>query len=75
MCCQLIALTFTNNCLLWRRAKGKGRFLGAPQTPSGELRPLHPLLLRGSQFWLPPSLEDGLACIRVKEMHLLMLDM
>src|SRR5712691_8042234 len=27
------------------------------------------------ELWLPPSLEDGLARIRVKEMHLLMLDM
>src|SRR6266496_3245331 len=37
-------------CLLRRRTKGKRRFLGitcppgrVPQTPSGELRPLHPL--------------------------------
>src|SRR2546423_4478659 len=26
-----------------QQAKGKRRFLGSPQTPSGELRPLHPL--------------------------------
>jgi hypothetical protein len=35
--------------------EGERRFLGAPQTPSGELRPLHPLFMNGCQrAW-----EDG----------------
>src|SRR5256884_7187808 len=50
-------LTSTHNCLLRRRAKGKRRFLGAPQTPSGELRPLHPLLKR--RFLGAPQTPSG----------------
>src|SRR6266568_3054087 len=29
--------------------EGERKFLGTPQTPAGELRPLHPLLMSGSQ--------------------------